>query len=63
MPIRPSAFGIDLYWTGKLTKKFSGGTSIHLLYGGYRYSEDLSFAGSAIPESARSHIRKFVAVP
>lgn len=24
---------------------FQGGTCIHLLYGGYRYSEDLGFAG------------------
>ncbi|HZX11269.1 MAG TPA: nucleotidyl transferase AbiEii/AbiGii toxin family protein, partial [Acidobacteriota bacterium] len=24
---------------------FQGGTSIHLLYGGYRFSEDLDFAG------------------
>lgn len=27
---------------------FQGGTSIHLLYGGYRYSEDLDFAGAGI---------------
>jgi len=27
---------------------FQGGTSIHLLYGGYRYSEDLDFAGESI---------------
>lgn len=27
---------------------FQGGTSIHLLYGGYRYSEDLDFAGKSI---------------
>lgn len=27
---------------------FQGGTSIHLLYGGYRYSEDLDFAGETI---------------
>lgn len=27
---------------------FQGGTSIHLLYGGYRYSEDLDIAGKSI---------------
>ena len=27
---------------------FQGGTSIHLLYGGYRYSEDLDFASDII---------------
>ncbi len=27
---------------------FQGGTCIHLLHGGYRYSEDLDFAGSSI---------------
>jgi len=27
---------------------FQGGTSIHLLHGGYRYSEDLDFAGSEL---------------
>ncbi|MFO7867098.1 MAG: nucleotidyl transferase AbiEii/AbiGii toxin family protein [Candidatus Aminicenantes bacterium] len=27
---------------------FQGGTSLHLLYGGYRYSEDLGFAGEEI---------------
>ena len=30
---------------------FQGGTSIHLLYGGYRYSEDLDFAGEFINPS------------
>lgn len=30
---------------------FQGGTSIHLLYGGYRYSEDLDFAGELITTS------------
>lgn len=29
---------------------FQGGTSIHLLYGGYRYSEDLDFAGKALDQ-------------
>jgi predicted nucleotidyltransferase component of viral defense system len=27
---------------------FQGGTSLHLLYGGYRYSEELDFAGAAV---------------
>ena len=27
---------------------FQGGTSIHLLYRGYRYSEDLDFAGDTV---------------
>lgn len=31
--------------------RFQGGTSIHLLYGGYRYSEDLDFAGESISPS------------
>lgn len=31
--------------------RFQGGTSIHLLYGGYRYSEDLGFAGESVTPS------------
>lgn len=45
---------------------FQGGTCIHLLHGGYRYSEDLDFAGSFIDreltkriiESSRSTVEK-----
>lgn len=45
---------------------FQGGTSIHLLHGGYRYSEDLDFAGSQVDrelsgkivEKSRSTIEK-----
>jgi predicted nucleotidyltransferase component of viral defense system len=45
---------------------FQGGTCIHLLHGGYRYSEDLGFAGSFIDrdvsrtiiEKSRSSIEK-----
>jgi len=45
---------------------FQGGTSIHLLHGGYRYSEDLDFAGpqldqelsGKIVEKSRSTIEK-----
>lgn len=33
---------------GSQALRFQGGTSIHLLYGGYRYSEDLDFAGESI---------------
>lgn len=42
---------------------FQGGTSIHLLYGGYRYSEDLDLAGQAItPQFVRQLIKKSRAV-
>ena len=38
---------------------FQGGTCIHLLYGGYRYSEDLDFAGESInPILAKQIITK-----
>ena len=38
---------------------FQGGTSIHLLYGGYRYSEDLDFAGNLLDqELAQKLIKK-----
>lgn len=47
---------------------FQRGTSIHLLYGGYRFSEDLDFAGERLTWTsakqlvtvARSHIQKLV---
>ncbi|MCR4439111.1 MAG: nucleotidyl transferase AbiEii/AbiGii toxin family protein [bacterium] len=47
---------------------FQGGTCLHLVYGGYRYSEDLDFAGKEIDrpfcdrlvEEARSPIEKAV---
>jgi len=35
---------------------FQGGTSIHLLHGGYRYSEDLDFAGPQIDQEASRKI-------
>lgn len=45
--------------TGSQSICFQGGTSIHLLYGGYRYSEDLDFAGEGIDQqSVLSLIKK-----
>ncbi len=38
--------------TGSQSICFQGGTSIHLLYGGYRYSEDLDFAGEGIDQQS-----------
>lgn len=48
--------------------RFQGGTSIHLLYDGYRFSEDLDFAGKSITPSgvqelvarSRSNVEKGV---
>ena len=37
---------------------FQGGTCIHLLHGGYRYSEDLDFAGSFIEQELTRKIIK-----
>jgi predicted nucleotidyltransferase component of viral defense system len=35
---------------------FQGGTSIHLLHGGYRFSEDLDFAGADLTRKAAEHL-------
>lgn len=35
---------------------FQGGTCIHLLHGGYRYSEDLDFAGSSLDRESSQNI-------
>lgn len=51
-----------------LEMTFQGGTSIHLLHGGYRYSEDLDFAGEHLDQAlahrlvtaSRSNIEKVV---
>jgi nucleotidyltransferase AbiEii toxin of type IV toxin-antitoxin system len=37
---------------------FRGGTSLHLLHGGYRYSEDLDFAGEKLAPSSAEKLMK-----